>query len=156
MTPISSMCPSSMIVGDPCGLTTAMLFPATSELTSCANVFASSRQTLAGADSKPEGPGVSSRRFRKAIEESFSIAGGKCGSAGAPPGQGVGGHSLYGEQTRGNVPGSLSGRRPQDWRAVRLYETRGALLPFVDRLPADEGRDNAGAEHVLGSHRHDV
>src|SRR3982751_4557352 len=67
MTPISSMWPASMIVGDPPGFTVAMLLPATSPRTS-ANDRASSRQTRAGAVSKPDGPGVSRRRFRKASE----------------------------------------------------------------------------------------
>ena len=72
MTPISSMWPSSMIVGEPPGFTSAMLLPATSVVTS-AKARASSRQTRAGADSNPEGPGVSSRRLRKAIEDSESM-----------------------------------------------------------------------------------
>src|SRR4030095_8709623 len=66
------MWPASMIVGDPAGLTTAVLLPATSFDTS-AKVAASSRQSLAGADSKPDGPGVSSNRLRNASEESESM-----------------------------------------------------------------------------------
>src|SRR5687767_8139716 len=72
MTPISSMCPASMIVGAPAGLTVAILLPATSPRTS-AKAAASSRQTRAGADSNPDGPGVSSRRFRNAMEESLNM-----------------------------------------------------------------------------------
>src|SRR5688572_6110939 len=72
MTPISSMCPASMMVGAPAGFTVAMLLPATSPRTS-AKAAASSRQTRAGADSNPDGPGVSSRRLRKAIEESLNM-----------------------------------------------------------------------------------
>src|SRR5215208_677957 len=72
MSPISSMWPASMMVGDPPGLTTARLLPVTSFVTS-ANARASSRHTLAGADSKPEGPGVSSSRLRNAIEDSESM-----------------------------------------------------------------------------------
>src|SRR4029450_13970108 len=68
MTPISSMCPASMIVGAPAPFTDAMLFPATSFDTS-ANARASSRQSLAGADSNPDGPGVSSSCFRNEMEE---------------------------------------------------------------------------------------
>jgi hypothetical protein len=49
-----------------------MLLPVTSFETS-ANARASSRQTLAGADSKPDGPGVSSRRFKNVIEDSDSM-----------------------------------------------------------------------------------
>src|SRR5436190_1917796 len=69
---ISSIWPASMIVGAPDGFTTAMLLPATSFETS-ANPRASSRQTLAGADSKPDGPGVSSSRLRKPMEDSVSM-----------------------------------------------------------------------------------
>jgi len=47
-----------MIVGLPPPFTSARLLPATSPLT-FANFFACSRQTLAGAASKPDGPGVS-------------------------------------------------------------------------------------------------
>src|SRR5829696_3779787 len=72
MRPISSMCPASMMVGAPFGFTTARLLPATSFETS-ANAPASSRQTRAGADSNPEGPGVSRSRFRKAMEDSESM-----------------------------------------------------------------------------------
>src|SRR5687768_16477840 len=72
MTPISSMCPASMMVGAPAGLTVAMLLPATSPRTS-AKAATSSRQTRAGADSNPDGPGVSSRRFRNAMEESLNM-----------------------------------------------------------------------------------
>src|ERR1043165_521955 len=72
ITPISSMWPSSMIVGPPLGLTSAMLLPATSEVTTSAKVPASSRQTRAAGPSKPDGPGVSSRRFRNASEDEES------------------------------------------------------------------------------------
>src|SRR5512143_2153661 len=73
MSPISSMCPSSMIVGEPPALTSAMLFPATSLVTLSANLAASSRQTRAAGASKPEGPGVSSRRLRNAMEDALNM-----------------------------------------------------------------------------------
>src|SRR3954464_5534401 len=84
MTPISSMCPSSMIVGLPFGFTSAMLLPATSDVTTSANVLASSRQTRAAGPSKPDGPGVSSRRLRNASEdvESKGLGTGDQGLAG--------------------------------------------------------------------------
>ena len=62
-----------MIVGEPPGFTSAMLFPATSLETLSAKVLASVRQTRAAAVSKPEGAGVSSRRLRNATEEGLSI-----------------------------------------------------------------------------------
>src|SRR5688572_9876682 len=62
-----------MIVGEPLGLISARLLPATSPRTSVANVFASSRQTRAGTDSNPDGPGESSKRFRKVIDDSGSM-----------------------------------------------------------------------------------
>src|ERR1700681_1099994 len=58
------MWPASMIVGPPLPFTSARLFPATSPVT-FANCFACSRHTFAGADSKPDGPGVSSSFLRK-------------------------------------------------------------------------------------------
>src|ERR671938_139780 len=72
MTPISSMCPASKMVGEPLGLAVAMLLPATSPRTS-AKRCASSRHRRAGAASKPEGPGVSRRRLRKAREVSGNM-----------------------------------------------------------------------------------
>src|SRR6266540_4574787 len=62
--PISSMWPASMSRGAPWGLSAAMELPCTSAFTSSAKALNSSRQTRAGAVSKPEGPGVSSSRFR--------------------------------------------------------------------------------------------
>src|SRR5262245_2324357 len=62
--PISSMCPASMSRGDPFAFTTATELPCTSALTASANLPTSSRQTRAGAASKPDGPGVSSSRFK--------------------------------------------------------------------------------------------
>src|SRR5450830_1703989 len=73
MRPISSMCPASMMVGAPSGLTTAKELPCTSRSTLAANRRASSRQMAAGADSKPEGPGVSSSRRSNASEASENI-----------------------------------------------------------------------------------
>src|SRR3954467_8053624 len=73
MIPISSTWPSSMIVGEPPGLISAMLLPATSVVTRSANVEASSRQTRAAGPSKPDGAGVSSRRLRNAREDGLSI-----------------------------------------------------------------------------------
>src|SRR3979411_926120 len=58
------MWPASMIVGLPSLFPSARLVPATSPLT-FANCLACSRHTFAGADSKPEGPGVSSSFLRK-------------------------------------------------------------------------------------------
>ncbi len=73
ITPISSMWPSSMIVGEPPGLISAMLLPATSVVTRSANVAASSRQTRAAGPSKPDGAGVSSNRLRNASEDGLSM-----------------------------------------------------------------------------------
>src|SRR5512133_3897675 len=73
ISPISSIWPSSMIVGDPPGLTSAMVLPATSLVTLSANVDASSRQTRAAGASKPDGPGVSSKRLRNASEDGLNI-----------------------------------------------------------------------------------
>src|SRR3954465_14986635 len=73
MTPISSMCPASMIVGPPDPFTSARLLPATSPLT-VENCLACSHQILAGAPSKPEGPGVS-RSFLRKLSESGEIIG---------------------------------------------------------------------------------
>ena len=67
------MWPSSMIVGEPLGLTSAMLLPLTSVVTLSANVAASSRQTRAAGPSKPEGAGVSSSRLRKASDDGLSM-----------------------------------------------------------------------------------
>jgi hypothetical protein len=72
ITPISSMWPSSMIVGAPPGFTSAMLFPATSVVT-FANELASVRHTRAATVSNPEGAGASSRRLRNAMEGWLSI-----------------------------------------------------------------------------------
>src|ERR1700754_2311865 len=74
INPISSMWPSSMIVGDPPGLISAMLLPATSVVTFSANVAASSRQTRAAGASKPEGAGVSNKRFKKASEDGLNMS----------------------------------------------------------------------------------
>jgi hypothetical protein len=62
-----------MIVGEPPGLISAMLLPATSVVTRSANVDASSRHTRAAKASNPEGPGVSSKRFKNANEDGLSI-----------------------------------------------------------------------------------
>src|SRR5258708_2828863 len=67
-----------MIVGLPLGFTSAMLLPATSEVTVSAKVFASSRQTRAARPSNPDGPRVSSNRFRHASDEGEST-GDACG-----------------------------------------------------------------------------
>src|SRR5688500_19916274 len=63
-----------MMVGEPLGLISARLLPATSPRTSEAKVFASSRHARAGMDSNPDGPGESSRRLRNVIDESGSIS----------------------------------------------------------------------------------
>src|SRR5262245_45936327 len=63
-----------MIVGEPPGLISAMLLPATSVWTLVANVDASSRHTLAAGPSNPEGAGVSSKRFRNASEDGLSMS----------------------------------------------------------------------------------
>ena len=73
MTPISSMWPSSMMVGDPPGFTSAMLLPATSTVTPAAKVSASVRHTRAAAVSKPDGAGASRRRLRKPREDGLII-----------------------------------------------------------------------------------
>src|SRR5690349_7695736 len=73
MRPISSRWPSSMIVGEPCGFTSAMQLPATSVLTCFVNRAASSRQRRPAAASYPDGPGVSSKRFRKVMEDGFNM-----------------------------------------------------------------------------------
>src|SRR4051812_28398295 len=62
-----------MIVGDPPGLISAMLLPATSVVTRSAKLEASSRHTRAAGPSKPDGAGVSSKRFRKASEDGLSM-----------------------------------------------------------------------------------
>jgi hypothetical protein len=68
MRPISSMCPANMTRGRPAPLSVANEFPATSARTSSAKRCASARHTRAGAASKAEGPGVSSRDLRKASD----------------------------------------------------------------------------------------
>src|SRR6188508_1594790 len=73
ISPISSMWPSSMMVGDPFGFTSAMLLPATSVVTRSAKVDASSRQTRDAGPSNPDGAGVSNRRFKNASEDGLSI-----------------------------------------------------------------------------------
>src|SRR5512141_1243438 len=61
-----------MTVGEPSGFTSAMLLPVTSART-LANFSASWRQTLAGAPSNPEGPGVSSSFLRNCNASSLII-----------------------------------------------------------------------------------
>src|SRR5689334_24072095 len=73
-----------MMVGLPSLLTSARLLPATSPLT-FANFFACSRQTLAGAASNPDGPGVS-RSFLRKLRDSAEIM--LCGFQVGPPGVG--------------------------------------------------------------------
>ncbi len=72
MTPISSIWPASMIVGRPLAFTSAMLLPCTSAVT-LANVDAYFRQSFAGALSKPDGPGVSRRLFRKVSDSADKL-----------------------------------------------------------------------------------
>src|SRR2546430_1228798 len=60
------MWPASMSRGVPVAFTVATELPCTSAVTWSANALTSSRQTRAGAVSNPDGPGVSSSRFRKA------------------------------------------------------------------------------------------
>src|SRR3954447_15892299 len=62
------MCPANMRRGVASGLRLAKELPATSAWTSSANRSASARQARAGAVSKEDGPGLSSRVFRKASE----------------------------------------------------------------------------------------
>src|SRR3954462_5179836 len=69
-----------MIVGPPRGFTSAMLLPATSVVTESAKVDASSRHTRAAGPSYPDGPGVSSRRFRNARDDGESTASGMRGT----------------------------------------------------------------------------
>ena len=66
ITPISSMWPASITRGRPPGFTIAYELPATSARTSSAKDCASFRHARAGAASKDEGPGVSSRDLRNA------------------------------------------------------------------------------------------
>ena len=61
------------MVGEPPGLISAMLLPATSVVTWSVKVAASSRHTRAAGPSNPDGAGVSSSRFRKASEDGLSI-----------------------------------------------------------------------------------
>src|SRR5688572_28403603 len=81
--PISSMWPSIMIVGWPPGFTVARLLPATSVVTSAANVDASSRQMRAAGASNPDGPGVSRRRMMNLICRSARGMGGDATVRGA-------------------------------------------------------------------------
>src|SRR5690554_2891056 len=74
MTPISSICPASMMRGEPPGLSTAIEFPLTSASTWSAKPSASVRQTRAGWSSKPLGPGASSSCSRNAKEPSVIIS----------------------------------------------------------------------------------
>src|SRR5262249_5409821 len=64
ITPISSMCPANITLGRPARLIVANELPFTSLLTPSANRSASVRHSRAGADSKADGPGVSSSDFR--------------------------------------------------------------------------------------------
>src|SRR5207244_4768653 len=59
------MCPASISRGLPLGFTTPTELPCTSALTSSAKRLTSSRHKRAGAVSNPDGPGASSKRFRK-------------------------------------------------------------------------------------------
>ena len=63
ISPISSMCPESITLGEPPAFRVAKELPILSPLTS-ANPPASSRQTLAAAPSLPLGPGVESSLFK--------------------------------------------------------------------------------------------
>src|SRR3954467_3917706 len=62
------MCPANMRRGVASGFRLAKELPATSAWTSSANRPASARQARAGAVSKEDGPGLSSRAFRKASD----------------------------------------------------------------------------------------
>src|SRR3954471_3884083 len=62
------MCPANMRRGVASGLRLANELPATSPWTASANRSASARQARAGAVSKEDGPGLSSRLFRKASD----------------------------------------------------------------------------------------
>src|SRR5687768_11648793 len=73
ITPISSMWPSTRIVGLPFGLTSAMQLPATSAVTRSANFSASPRQVRPASVSKPDGPGASSNCLRNAMASLVSI-----------------------------------------------------------------------------------
>jgi hypothetical protein len=63
-----------MMVGEPPGLISAMLLPATSVVTFSAKLDASSRHTRPAGPSKPDGAGVSSNRFRNASEDGLSMS----------------------------------------------------------------------------------
>ena len=68
------MWPANMTRGRPPGFRVAKELPATSARTSSASGSASARQTRAGAASKAEGPGVSSRDLRKASDSGVMAA----------------------------------------------------------------------------------
>jgi len=68
MIPISSMCPANMSRGRPSGFRVAKELPPTSAVTESTSFSASALQIRAGAASNDEGPGVSSRDFRKASD----------------------------------------------------------------------------------------
>src|SRR6266571_3089649 len=67
------MCPASMRRGVPFGLSAATELPCTSDVTWSVKPLTWSRHTRAGAVSKPEGPGVSSRRFKKSNVSSVMV-----------------------------------------------------------------------------------
>src|SRR5437870_3593717 len=73
MTPISSICPANISRGVPSAFRMAKEFPATSASTASAKRWASALHARAGAVSKEEGPGVSSRVFRNAIDSGVTV-----------------------------------------------------------------------------------
>src|SRR5437763_16493204 len=68
-----------MIVGEPPGLISAMLLPATSVVPRSAKLDASSRHTRPAGPSKPDGAGVSSNLFRNASDDGLSMRFGEDG-----------------------------------------------------------------------------
>src|ERR687886_1859903 len=71
MSPISSMCPASITLGEPPPFRVAKELPILSPRTSSANFSASVRHTLAAAPSLPLGPGVESRFFKNSYDASL-------------------------------------------------------------------------------------
>src|SRR2546426_5330001 len=76
------MCPANITRGRPPRLTVANELPLTSPSTPSAKRSASVRHSRAGADSKADGPGVSSSDFRNVSESGFMVTGNL-----APPGE---------------------------------------------------------------------
>src|ERR1043166_554806 len=138
MRPISSRCPSSMIVGDPLGFTSAIQLPATSVLTCLVKRAASSRQMRPATASYPDGPGVSSKRLRKSIEDEFNML----VQRGVERIDRRGGHESSERTKRSNYrkrKASGSGRLRRQWLPQMPRNLDGRRVPVVgdrdERLP---------------------